>query len=187
MKKMIMTLMAAVLVSSAALAQDDKQKGQRPEKKFDKTEMIKHRTDKTVKKYKLDDKQAKQLLELNTEYAEKMEPRGHHGPHGHHGHGPRPSMKPGDKKVDGTTGATPQPPKGEAKDGKRDGKPKGKRPELTEEQKAKMEADRKEREATMKAYDAKLQKIMTADQFKQYQEDMKKMRERKPNREKKDK
>ena len=89
--------------------------------------------------------------------------------HGHHHHGhpgmkpPKDDKRPEAKKTDGTTQATPQQPPKE-----------GKRPELTEEQKKQMEAERKQMEATRKAYDAELQKIMTADQFKQYQEDMKK-------------
>jgi hypothetical protein len=48
-------MVAAVLMTSAALAQDKKD-GNRPEKKFDKTEMVKHRTAEVVKKYALNDK-----------------------------------------------------------------------------------------------------------------------------------
>lgn len=163
MKKMILTLVAALTVSMAALAQD--QQNQCKDPKFSKTEMVKHRTDKMAKDYKLSDKQAKQLQALNEKYADKMG-GGRHGHH-HHGHPgmkpPKDDKRPEAKKVDGTTQATPQQP---PKDGKR--------PELTEEQKKQMEAEHKQMEATRKAYDAELQKIMTADQFKQYQEDMKK-------------
>ena len=148
MKKMIVTMMAALLVSTTAMAQEQ-ENPQRPQRKFDKTEMVKHRTDETVSRYKLNDKQAKQLLELNTKYADKMGPRGPHH-HGHHGAG-RPPMPPKDDKAQ-----RPEPPKDDSK----------------------MQERRKEMEANMKAYDAELQKIMTADQFKSYQEDMKKMRER---------
>ena len=163
MKKMILTLVAVIAISSTALAQD--QQGPRPERKFSKTEMAKHRTDEMAKEYKLSDKQAKQLQALNEKYADKMG-----GPrHGHHHHGhlgmkpPKDDKRPEAKKTDGTTQATPQQPPKE-----------GKRPELTEEQKKQMEAEHKQMETTRKAYDAELQKIMTADQFKQYQEDMKK-------------
>ena len=158
MKKIILTMMAAMLVSTSALAQEESKQEQRPERKFDKTEMIKHRTDETVSRYKLNDKQAKQLLELNTKYADKMTPRGPRGHHpGHHGEG-RPPMPPKDMK-----GKRPEPPKDDAK---------------MQEHRKEMDKHHKEMEATRKAYDAELQKIMTADQFKSYQEDMKKMRER---------
>ena len=148
MKKIIVTMMAAMLVSTAAMAQDAKNE-QRPPRKFDKTEMIKHRTDETVSRYKLSDKQAKQLLELNTKYADKMGPRGPH----HHG-------RPG-------AGRPPMPPKDE----------KGQRPEPPKDD-SKMKEHRKEMEATMKAYDDEIKKIMTADQYKSYQADQKKMREK---------
>ena len=152
MKKMMIALAAALMMSASALAQEDKTPGQRPERKFDKTEMAKYRTDGVVKKYNLNEKQAKELLDLNIRYADKMGGR-HHGPMG-----PRPEGR-------------PMPP--------RDGQqampsPEGKRPELTEEQKAKMEADRKQYEETMKAYDAEIQKIMTPEQYKEYKADMEK-------------
>lgn len=153
MKKIMIAMAAAILMSTTALAQDEKKQGNRPERKFDKTEMVKKRTDDAVKKYGLNDKQAKELLDLNTKYADKMGPRrGHHGPRG-----PRPEGR-------------PMPPR----DGQQGAREGGKRPELTAEQKAQMEADRKQHEETMKAYDDELQKIMTAEQYKQYKEDMQK-------------
>lgn len=147
MKKMIVTMMAAMLMSTTAMAQET-QTEQRQHRKFDKTEMIKHRTDETVSRYKLDDKQAKKLLELNTKYADKIGPRGPR--HGRHGAG-RPSMPPKEIK-----GERPEPPKDNGK----------------------MQERRKEMEANMKAYDAELKKIMTEDQYKSYQADQKKMREK---------
>lgn len=147
MKKIMLIMMAAVMMSSAVFAQDNKEEKRHHGKLPDKTEMIKHRTDRFVEKYNLDEKQAAQLLELNTKYADKIGgPHGrHHGPRGHHG------IKP-DMESDAQTGATSQ-------------------------QHEKM---RKEREANRKAYDAELQKIMTADQFKEYKADMKKHREHGP-------
>ena len=148
MKKLIMTMAAVVLMSASATAQNEEQ-GKRPEKKFDKTEMVKKRTDEMVKRYQLNDKQAKQLLDLNTKYADKMRPHGgprHHGPKG------GPGRPPKDGK--GAKGQRPEPPK--------DGDHKARRQQMEE---------------TMKAYDAELQKIMTADQFKAYQADMQKRRE----------
>lgn len=151
MKKILFAIMAAALVSTQAMAQDENSE-QRPERKFDKTEMVKHRTDKTVSRYKLSDKQAKQLLELNTKFADKMGPRGPR--HGRHHGRPgvrRPPMPPSDAQAQ-----RPEPPKDDSK----------------------MKERRAEMEKAMKEYEAELQKIMTADQYKSYQEDQKKMRER---------
>lgn len=174
MKKMMMTMIAAVLMSSAAFAQEEKKCECKNSKQPDKTEMVKHRTDKFAKRYGLNDQQAASLLELNTKYADKFGgPRGHHGKH----HGKRHGMKPGKKhegQTDATTGATPQQPRGDKK-----------RPELTEEQKAKFEARRQEVEANRKAYETELKKILTDDQFKQYEADMKKHKGHGPRHEKK--
>ena len=150
MKKMMMTMIAAVLMSSAAFAQEEK-KCECKCKQPDKTEMVKHRTDRVVKKYGLNDQQAASLLELNTKYADKFG-----GPRGHHG-------KKHEGQADATTGATTPQPRGDKK-----------RPELTEEQKAQFEARRQEMEANRKAYETELKKILTEDQFKQYEADMKK-------------
>lgn len=146
MKQLLMTIVAAVMFSSAAMAQDQ-EKGKKKE------EMAKHRTEKMVKDYDLNDKQAAKLLALNTKYADKMRP--HHGPRGPHG-------------PHGMKGQRPEPPKGEMQ---------GQRPEPpTKEMKAEMEKKRAEMEKEQKAYDAELQKILTPDQYKLYQHDMQKHR-----------
>lgn len=86
-----MTLAAALFISSTALAQEKNDNR--------KQEMIKHRTERTVKEYNLNDKQAKQLLELNTKYADMMRPMHRHGGPGHHGmRGQRPEPPKGDTK-----------------------------------------------------------------------------------------
>ena len=81
--------------------------------------MIKHRTERTVKEYNLNDKQAKQLLDLNTKYADMMKPMHRHGGPGHHGmRGQRPEPP---KDMDGKKpeppkdmkGEKPEPPKGD--------------------------------------------------------------------------
>ena len=146
MKQLLMTIVAAVMFSSAAMAQDQ-EKGKKKE------EMAKHRTEKMVKDYDLNESQAAKLLELNTKYADKM--RSHHGPRGPHG-------------PHGMKGQRPEPPKGDMK---------GERPEPpTKEMKAEMEKKRAEMEKEQKAYDAELQKILTPDQYKLYQHDMQKHR-----------
>lgn len=153
MKKMMMTLMAAMLISATAIAENkEKCNCQGKDKKPNKTEMVKHRTDETVSRYKLNDKQAKKLLELNTKFADKMGPRGHRhgGRFGRPGVG-RPPMPPSDAQ-----GQRPEPPKDDSK----------------------MKERRAEMEKTMKEYESELQKIMTADQYKSYQEDQKKMHKR---------
>ena len=150
MKKMMMTLLAAVVVSTAAVAQN-KDDNKSPQDNNRKQEMVKHRTDRLVKDYQLNDQQARQLLELNTKYADKMRPHHprHHGPHGMKGQRPEPPK--GDKK-----GERPEPPKGDRQD------------------------RRKEMDETMKAYEAELQKIMTPEQFKKYQADMQQRRDKGP-------
>lgn len=143
MKQIIMTLAAALFISSAALAQEKNDNR--------KQEMIKHRTERTVKAYGLNDKQAKELLDLNTKYADMMRPMHRHGGPGRHSmNGQRPEP-PKDMK-----GEMPEPPKGDMK-GMRE----------------KMEKD-------MKAYDEELQKIMTPEQYKKYKADMEKRRMERP-------
>ena len=127
MKKVLMTMMAALFISSAAFAQDNKEQAKCCEKKceqsnkccdkkcdkkccdkkFDKKEFVKMQTERTAKRYNLDEKQAAKLLELNQKYADLrnnyetdlqkiMTPeqfeqykadRHKHGMRGHHGKG----------------------------------------------------------------------------------------------------
>ena len=122
MKKVLMTMMAALFISSAAFAQDNKEQGKCCDKKFDKKDFVKMQTEMTVKRYNLDEKQAAKLLDLNQKYADMrknyetdlqkiMTPeqfeqykadchkhgmRGHHGKGGHHhrdGHRPQKDSK----------------------------------------------------------------------------------------------
>lgn len=152
MKQIVIAMAAALMLSSTAMAQDDKQ-GKRDGKRPDKTEMIQHRTDEVAKKYNLTEQQKEQLKALNTKYADNfgrgMGPRG--------GRGGRPDMQ-------------------RQGDNKRERPQQGQRPQLTDEQKAQMEKARQEREESMKAYDAELQKIMTPEQYQAYKADMEKNR-----------
>ena len=70
MKKIFLTLAAAVLLSASAIAQDDNRRQERP--RMDRTEMLKMRTEQTAKQYNLDETQTAKLLELNTKYADTM-------------------------------------------------------------------------------------------------------------------
>ena len=152
-----MMMAAAVLMSTAAMAQGNN--GQRPQ--FDRTEMIKQRTDQMVEKYKLNETQAKQLLELNTKNAETMGPMMGMGRMG----GGRPGGQGGRRGGGQMGGGQGAPQMG------------GGGFQMTEEQRAQFEEMRKQREENQKKYDAELEKILTPEQFKSYQEDQKQQRE----------
>ena len=148
MKKLIFSIIA-VMSLTTAIAQDNDRPRRDGQRNFDRTEMLKRRTDDVVKKYNLNSEQAEKLLALNTKFADKLNPRmGGFG----RGRGSRPAPNFG-----GGNG--------------------GNRPEMTEEQRAQFEQMRKQREENQKAYEAELEKILTPDQFKSYQEDMKQQRE----------
>ena len=148
MKKIFMAIAAALMITTAVNAQEGNNSSEQP-KKFDKTEMIQKRTDKMVKEFGLNNEQAKQLLALNTTYADKMGGHKMGRPGGRPGFGHGPQMKDGNFKPDSTMSR--------------------KRPELTDEQKTEMKKQRAEMEANRAAYETELQKIMTPDQFKTYQ------------------
>ena len=146
-----------MIAVTAAQAQDNNTP--RPNgRQFDRTEMIKQRTDNTVKKYGLNEDQAAKLLALNTKYADTMGPgRGMGGRRGGQG-GIRPRPRPN---FDGNNGQ---------------GFQQGQRPEMTDEMRQQMEKMRKEREEATKKYEEELQTILTAEQFKSYQADQEEMR-----------
>ena len=94
MKKIIVTMIAALFISSAAFAQENKEQGKccekkceqynccekkccdkngdkkRCDKKFDKKDLVKMQTELTAKRYNLDEKQTAKLFELNQKYAD---------------------------------------------------------------------------------------------------------------------
>ena len=151
-----MMMAAAVLMGTTAMAQGNN--GQRPQ--FDRTEMIKQRTDQMVEKYKLNETQAKQLLELNTKNADLMGRGMGMGRMG--GQGGRRGGGQGAPQMGGGQGA-PQMGGGGF--------------QMTDEMRAQFEEMRKQREENQKKYDAELEKILTPEQFKSYQEDQKQQRE----------
>ena len=150
-----MMMAAAVLMGTAAMAQGNN--GQRPQ--FDRTEMIKQRTDQMVEKYKLNETQAKQLLELNTKNADLMGRGMGMGRMG--GQGGRRGGGQGAPQMGGGQGA-PQMGGGGF--------------QMTDEMRAQFEEMRKQREENQKKYDAELEKILTPEQFKSYQKDMEEQR-----------
>lgn len=97
MKRIIMAVAATIAISTSVMAQPDAARRRTP----DKAEMAKHRTERMVKEYNLNDEQASRLLELNTKFADKMGP----GPRMHKR---RPEMAPDatPQTPDATTGAT---------------------------------------------------------------------------------
>ena len=71
MKKIVLTMIAAMAMSFSAMAQEQ-QNDQRRE--FNSEEMAKTRTDEAVKKYGLNEEQAAKLLDLNKRFSQKMRP-----------------------------------------------------------------------------------------------------------------
>lgn len=142
MKKMIMALAAMMIVSTAAMAQNERPRGG---KKIDRTEMAKKRTDAIVKKYDLNEEQAKKLLELNTKYMGQMHPGAGAGVGARGKIGPRKDMK-----RDTTMRKRVMPAKNNRM---REG------------------INRSEMRENMKKYDEELKSIMTEEQYSKYQKD----------------
>ena len=137
--------MVALLTMTAAVAQDNERRERREFKKPTPEEM----TNRMAESLKLDDKQKDKVLELNKEYESVlMGGPGMGRGFGRGQRGPRP---------DGETGAT------QNNDQQR---PRPQLPELTDEQKAQMKQQMEKRQE----YDKKLQKILTDEQYKTYQE-----------------
>lgn len=151
MKKMILAIAAAVMMSSSMLAQENKPEGKPEMKQADKTAMTKNRTDETVKRYGLNEEQAAKLLDLNTRYADKMG-----GPRGQR------NFRQQGQKPDSAMRQRPQ--KGEMNEntgGRRGARQEGR-------------GNFEEMHKNMEAYEAELQTIMTEEQFKAYKTDREK-------------
>ena len=118
---------AAFIMSATAFAQGGFGGGQG---QFDPEQMIQMRTDRTVEQYKLNADQAKQLLELNKKYNDRL--MGGFG------------------RIGGRRGGG----MGQGGPGGGGFGQGGQMPELTEEQRAQMEEARKKREEAQKEYDA---------------------------------
>ena len=149
MKKILFSMVAAIMMSTSAFAQMGAPQQLSPEEQ---KEMIKQRTDETVKQYGLNEDQAKQLLDLNTKYADKM-PMGFGRMGGRRGGGQGGPQG-------GFGGGAPQ-----------GGFGGGQMPQMTDEMRARMEEMRKQMTETREAYNKELEKIMTPEQFKKYTED----------------
>lgn len=157
MKKTILAIAAALMMSVNMTAQEKTTENKPERQRPDMTEMVKHRTDETVKKYGLNEEQAAKLLELNTRHMSKMGPR-------------RGDMRPGGRGMrPDSMRQMRQRPEGEMKEGQeRPARPemRGDRPERR--------GDRQGFRQNMEEYNAELQKIMTEEQYKAYQADFEK-------------
>lgn len=80
MKKLMMTMVAALMLTATAMAQENN--GRREGRNFDPAEMAKAQTERMVQEYGLNEAQKAKLLELNTQYAGKMRMGGRGGQRG---------------------------------------------------------------------------------------------------------
>lgn len=80
MKKLMMTMVAALMLTATAMAQENN--GRREGRNFDPAEMAKSQTERMVQEYGLNEAQQAKLLELNTQYAGKMRMGGRGGQRG---------------------------------------------------------------------------------------------------------
>lgn len=172
MKKAMMALVAAVMMSANMVAQTEEQAQVPQQPMQEMTEIIKQRTEQMVKEYELSEEQAGLLLALNTEYAEKM-PMMMMGPGMRDGQrGPRsgelrrpmrgPRMENGEprpQQFDSLRQGRMQMP-----DSMRQGRmQRGQRPGF---------GGREDMRKVMEEYNEGVKKIFTEDQFKKYEESM---------------
>lgn len=173
MKKMMMALVAAMMLSTAATAQDGGCPRKDKTPRMNKTEMVQRRTDAFAQRYGLDDQQKAKLLKLNTEYADKMpmmRPR-HGGPRGQ-----RPDSIRHCGKCSCAKGATQDGAKRGPKSGKDQGKKQGKKQGNQTDKRP----DFKAVKANRVAYEKELKAILTDEQLKKWQSDRKQMQKSRP-------
>ena len=145
MKKVMVMFAALLMVGSAAVAQQKDRRGGGRE--MDAKTRAERMTDRMVKEYSLNDTQKQQLLEANLAWIEKME----------QDRGGRANVE--RKQLTDEQKAEMQK--------KREGA-KNARKQLTDEQKAEMQKKREEMQNARKEYEAKLQSIMTKEQYQAY-------------------
>ena len=177
MKKMILAITAALMMSVTMTAQETTTEEKPEMKRPDMTEMVKQRTDETVKKYGLNEEQAAKLLELNTKYMGNFGPRrGGMRPGGmREARGMRPdSMRQHRMRPDSMRQHRMR-PEGEMKEGQE----RPARPEMREGRPG-MRGDREGFRKQMEEYNAEIQKIVTEEQYKAYKEDQEKRMQQGP-------
>ena len=172
MKKIILICMATAMMCGTTMAQDKKQENRQAP---DKQEMVKRHTEMMVQKYGLDENQKTKLLELNNQYSDMMRPmmrpprRGEFGRPGMDRSGDNAKERPQMPPTMGENKERPQMPpamgdrrfqRDSVNQGDRPHRPGMGRPGGFDPEKR-------------KAYEEALSKIMTPEQYSQYQEDMK--------------
>lgn len=176
MKKAMMALVAAVMMSANALAQDNEQVQAPQQPVMDKAEMIKARTEQMVKEYELTEEQAGLLLELNTEFADKMPMM--MGPGPRDGRRQRGEFRQGSRIENGEG----RPMMRERRPDNADRRPmmrdRRQMPSDSTRQAMPMRrmGDREEMRKVMEDYNTGVKKIFTEEQFKKYQENMEQRR-----------
>jgi len=179
MRKTIYALALLFTLGSLNVAAQEEQGQKKERKKFDRTEMIKSRTERMATRYGLNDKQKEKLLELNTEYADKMRPMGR-----------PPRMRPPQGGNDGQM-ASPQEGEGNQKPPQMEGDDVPMMPPANGEQpseedmkkmKEQMDKAKEQMDKDREAYNKKLKKIMTDDQYAKFEQDQKNREQRKPRR-----
>lgn len=161
MKKIAMAIAALIMTSASLMAQNsnDQQSQQQPPQ-MDRTQMIQQQTQQMVTEYGLNEEQAQQLLQLNTEFADRIPMFFRPGPRG--GHRP-------DSLQRAPRGQRP-PQQGARRGGQRQARPdslghrgpNGGRPQM----------DMQQMRQNMEAYGQQLQTIMTAEQYARFQQNM---------------
>ncbi|MCR4810520.1 MAG: DUF4890 domain-containing protein [Prevotella sp.] len=171
MKKTMMALVAAVMMSANMTAQTDEQTQSPQQPTMDKEQMIKERTEQMVKEYGLNEDQAEKLLVLNTEFAEKLPPMMGRGPQGMRRPDPfeaRPQRQEGRRQA-GEGRIQREETRRQAPDSMRMGRMRhqmGERPGM----------NREEMRKVMDEYQAGVEKIFTEEQFKKYKDNMQQRR-----------
>lgn len=163
MKKAMMALVAAVMMSANVVAQSETQTQAPQQPVMDKAEMVKQRTEQMVKEYALNDEQAAQLLTLNTDFFDKMPMM--MGPSMRDGQRPQRGemRRPRGERPQNGEARTQMPPRTQIPDSMRQG-----RRGMGDRQ----GFNREEMRKVMEDYNEGLKKILTEDQFKKYEESM---------------
>lgn len=166
-KKAMMAIVAAVMMSTNMAAQTEVQPQMPQQPGMDRSEMIKMRTEQMVKEFELTEEQAGQLLALNTEFADKM---------------PMMMMGPGMRDIQrGQRGDMrramrgPRQQNGEA--GQQNGQTRRQMPDSVRPDRMRPMGDRpglgrEDMRKVMEEYNEGVKKIFTEDQFKKYEENM---------------
>ena len=184
MKKLIFVFAAMMAMSTTAMAQNEEvknnpteqgqsKKGPKRLKKFNAKEFAKIQTERMVKTYNMEPRQADSLLKVNEEYADVLRTQAFAT-----GNGRRPAMRPGSRR-----GNDQSPEMRDRRGGRPDGRnmkegPRMRRVEgndsimprhqLTEEQKKMREERLQKMKERTEAYNNAVKNIMTKEQFEEY-------------------